>query len=332
MIAFSVIIPVFNVEHYIEQCIRSVLSQNYPDYEIIIIDDGSDDRTNKLIQKLREKNPCIMLKSICHSGAGAARNVGLHEASGEYVIFLDADDYWINPYLLKSLDAKLTQQRADVVMFRMDKYTEDGKLLKKYRKAPLPADKACYRLPDVYEALVKDGQVLASACNKCVRRSMLISHHIEFQEGGYAEDIDWVLQLFSVAETISFINEISYAYRQHRKGSASKNRSGPNYQAKMIEGWAERMIRENISNKKAVAGLLAFEYGICFGYWHHLSAEMKKMMEERQYLLDYALDRKTKMIRRFKKIFGLHLTCTAIRIYLFIRRLSYGRIKEKKEK
>ena len=96
---------------------------------------------------------------------------------------------------------------------------------------------------------------------------MLISHHIEFQEGGYAEDIDWVLQLFSVAETISFINEISYAYRQHRKGSASKNRSGPNYQAKMIEGWAERMIRENISNKKAVAGLLAFEYGICFGYW-----------------------------------------------------------------
>ena len=59
-------------------------------------------------------------------------------------------------------------------MFRMDKYTEDGKLLKKYRKAPLPADKACYRLPDVYEALVKDGQVLASACNKCVRRSMLI--------------------------------------------------------------------------------------------------------------------------------------------------------------
>ena len=100
MIAFSVIIPVFNAEHYIEQCIRSVLSQNYPDYEIIIIDDGSDDRTNKLIQKLREKNPCIMLKSICHSGAGAARNVGLHEASGEYVIFLDADDYWINPYLL----------------------------------------------------------------------------------------------------------------------------------------------------------------------------------------------------------------------------------------
>ena len=166
-----------------------------------------------------------MLKSICHSGAGAARNVGLHEASGEYVIFLDADDYWINPYLLNSLNEKLSGQKTDVVMFRMDKYTEDGKLLKKYRKAPLPADKACYKLSDVYDVLVKDGQVLASACNKCVRRSMLISHHIEFQEGGYAEDIDWVLQLFSVAETISFINEISYAYRQHQKGSASKNSS-----------------------------------------------------------------------------------------------------------
>lgn len=76
---FSVIIPVFNAGQYIGQYIHSVLSQNYSNYEIIVIDDGSDDMTKKLIQKPREKL-CIMLKSICHSGAGAVRNVGLHEA------------------------------------------------------------------------------------------------------------------------------------------------------------------------------------------------------------------------------------------------------------
>lgn len=318
---FSIIIPAYNAEKYIEQCIHSVLSQSYTDYEVIIIDDGSVDGTEKLCRKAAETVSFVMPYRISHSGAGAARNAGIRRTSGEYVVFLDADDYWINSFLLEHLHDKLLERKVDVVMFQMDKYTEDGEVLKKYRKEPFPSDKKYYRMRDVYEVLVRDGQVLASACNKCVRRSLLEDACIVFQEGGLAEDIDWVLQLFSHVKSISFLDEISYAYRQHKGYSASNDIQGPEYQARMVEDWAARLNRHEVPNAKAVSGLLAFEYGICLGYSQFLSSEMKQMLKDHRYLLEYALDRKTCMIKKFHRIFGLRITCAAVRFYLFLRRL-----------
>lgn len=317
---YSIIIPAYNAEQYIEQCIQSALSQSFTDYEIFVVDDGSVDNTGMIVRKMAEKYSAISVMQITHSGAGAARNAGLTKAQGKYVIFLDADDYWTNPLLLKHLHRKLRRD-VDVVMFQMDKYTEKGKLLKKYRKKPFPADKEYYRMSEIYEILVSDGQVLASSCNKCVRRSLLEEAHIAFQEGGLAEDIDWVLQLFSHVKSISFLDEISYAYRQHKGYSASNDMQGPEYQAKMVENWTARLKRHEVPNAKAVSGLLAFEYGICLGYSHYLSPEMKQMLQDHRYLLEYALDRKTCMIRKFHRIFGLRLTCAAVRFYLFLRRL-----------
>lgn len=318
---YSIIIPAYNVEQYIEQCIQSVLSQGFTDYEILVVDDGSVDNTGMIVRKMAEKYPAISVMQINHSGAGAARNAGLAKARGKYVIFLDADDYWTNPYLLKHLRRKLWRRDVDVVMFQMDKYTETGKLLKKYRKRPFPEDKEYYCLNEVYDTLVSDGQVLASSWNKCVRKSLLEEAHIVFQEGGLAEDIDWVLHLFSHVKSISFLNEISYAYRQHNGYSVSNDTQGSEYQARMIEDWAARLKRHEVSNARAVSGFLAFEYGICLGYSHYLSPKMKQMLRDHRYLLEYALDRKTCMIRKFYRIFGLRLTCVAVRFYLFLRRL-----------
>lgn len=320
-IFFSIIIPAYNAEKYIEKCIHSVLSQSYTDCEVIIIDDGSVDGTEEFCRTAAETAPFISVYRIPHSGAGAARNAGLRRASGEYVIFLDADDYWTNSFLLEHLHDKLLERKVDVVMFQMDKYTEDGQILKKYRKGPFPSEQKYYRLRDVYEVLVRDGQVLASACNKCVRRSLLKDAGIVFQEGGLAEDIDWVLQLFSRVKSISFLDEISYAYIQHKGYSASNDTEGPEYQARMVQDWAARLKRREVPNAKAVSGMLAFEYGICLGYHQYLSPEMKQMVKEHRYLLEYALDAKTQKIRKFYRIFGLNLTCAAVRFYLFLRRL-----------
>lgn len=318
---YSIIIPAYNAEKYIEQCIQSVLFQNSNDYELLVIDDGSTDHTGVIVGNMAEQNSAISIVKIPHSGAGAARNEGVRRARGKYVIFLDADDYWTNPGLLKHLREKLHYREVDVVMFQMDKYTEDGQILKKYRKGPFPSEQKYYRLRDVYEVLVRDGQVLASACNKCVRRSLLKDAGIVFQEGGLAEDIDWVLQLFSRVKSISFLDEISYAYIQHKGYSASNDTEGPEYQARMVQDWAARLKRREVPNAKAVSGMLAFEYGICLGYHQYLSPEMKQMVKEHRYLLEYALDAKTQKIRKFHRIFGLNLTCAAVRFYLFLRRL-----------
>ena len=104
---YSIIIPAYNVEQYIEQCIQSVLTQSFADYEILVVDDGSVDNTGMIVKKMAEKYSAISAIQIIHSGAGAARNAGLAKAQGKYVIFLDADDYWTNPCLLKHLHSKL---------------------------------------------------------------------------------------------------------------------------------------------------------------------------------------------------------------------------------
>ena len=318
---YSIIIPAYNAEKYIEQCVQSVLAQTCRDYEILVISDGSDDRTEKIARKIAQSEPNVFFMGIPHSGAGAARNAGMRKARGRYVIFLDADDYWTNPLLLEHLQRKILRNEPDVIMFQMDKCREDGTVLKQYRKGPFPGDKECYRLKEVYETLVCDGQVLASSCNKCIRRQLLEQKQIVFQEGGLAEDIDWVLQLFSHVKRIAFLDEISYAYRQHKGYSASNDTQGPEYQARMVQDWAERLKRHEVPNARAVSGLLAFEYGICLGYSRYLSREMKKMLKEHRYLLEYALDGKTRKIRMFYRIFGLRLTCAAVRLYLFLRRL-----------
>ena len=141
--------------------------------------------------------------------------------------------------------------------------------------------------------LVRDGQVLASACNKCVKRSLLEEEYILFPEGGYAEDIDWVIQLFSRAKYISFLNGLAYAYRQHGNSTASRSTEGPNHLAAIIQKWAEK-VKQN---------------------------EVKIILKEYQYLLHYAMDKKTKVIRLFHRIFGYWFTCNMIRFYLFCRRI-----------
>ena len=318
---FSIIIPSYKSDKFIKQCISSVLHQTFDSFEIIIIDDGSPDQTGEICLRIAADYPYVRYIYQEHQVAGAARNKGLRVANGEYVLFLDADDYWVNRDLLKEIYNCFKNQNVDLVMFQMDKYTEKGRLLKRYRKKAFPDTKLSHCVHEIYPMLVRDGQVLASACNKCVKRSLLEEEYILFPEGGYAEDIDWVIQLFSRAKYISFLNGLAYAYRQHGNSTASRSTEGPNHLAAIIQKWAEKVKQNEVPDPEVVAGLLAFEYGICMGHQQYLSREMKIILKEYQYLLHYAMDKKTKVIRLFHRIFGYWFTCNMIRFYLFCRRI-----------
>ena len=98
---FSIIIPSYKSDKFIKQCISSVLHQTFDSFEIIIIDDGSSDQTGKICLRIAAEYPYVRYIYQEHQGAGAARNKGLRVANGEYVLFLDADDYWVNRDLFK---------------------------------------------------------------------------------------------------------------------------------------------------------------------------------------------------------------------------------------
>ena len=101
---YSIIVPAYNVENYLEQCINSILVQSFNNYEIIIVNDGSTDKTGKICDNFASKNKQIKIIHKKNGGLSSARNTGLEFASGEYNIFLDSDDFWIDKNFLANIN------------------------------------------------------------------------------------------------------------------------------------------------------------------------------------------------------------------------------------
>ena len=125
----SVIIPVYNVEKYIEKCVTSVLEQTFDDFEIIVVIDGSTDGSEAKARKLQEENPGkIIIINQENKGLGGARNTGIINARGEYLLFVDSDDY-IEKNLLADATKIIKSENSDVVIFDFDYVDESGALL-----------------------------------------------------------------------------------------------------------------------------------------------------------------------------------------------------------
>lgn len=318
---FSIIIPMYNAETTLDKCLSSIAGQRFQDYQVLIVNDGSTDRSPAIAKQFADRDPRFSVIPANHSGPGAARNKGLACAEGDYVLYMDADDYWIREDLLPELSSRIHTHPADVYMYQMVKVTEDGTVLQRYTKPPFKQEGLVLDLEDIYQELVQDGQTLAAAWNKCVRRDLLLEKQIRFREDVFCEDIDWVLQLFSHTQTICLLNLWAYAYTQHKVKTRSTRSDAPNDLVTIVHDWGIRSVQGNISHNEAAAGLAAFEYATCLGRYHLLSPEKKKILRQDAYLLNYGLDRKTLLIRRFCRIFGFPVTCAALRVYLFLRRI-----------
>lgn len=214
----SVIVPVYNVMAYLDECVNSVVSQSYADLEIILVDDGSTDDSGKLCDAWAEKDTRIRVVHKLNGGLSDARNAGIPVATGEYVLFLDSDDFWEDADAVKRLVERAQKSEADVITFSYTKFYEDS------------GKKECYfpQKPDMPIGLSHDEQMqflgqhgvyIASACNKLLRRSLL-DESMLFRKGVYSEDIEWCALLLTKVRSIDFIYENFYCYRQ-RAGSIS---------------------------------------------------------------------------------------------------------------
>lgn len=208
---FSVIIPVYNVEDFLPQCIRSVLDQTFQDMQIVVIDDVSKDGSLAIAREFAEKHPCIRL--CCHEvnkGLGGARNTGIEAATGEYLLFLDSDDY-LHPQTLEKVDAAIRTRSADIVEYGFRLVDEQGHYLNRTH------------CPDTDAPLTRS----VSACNKAIRAGLF--HNVRFPEKQYYEDYCTIPKVLMAAGCVVSLDEDLYCYRQ-RTGSiihdtnAEKNR------------------------------------------------------------------------------------------------------------
>lgn len=218
-ISFSIIIPVYKVEKYLEQCINSVLNQTYKNFEIILVDDGSPDKCPQICDEYAKTDSRIKVIHKKNGGLADARNVGISYAFGDYIIFIDSDDFLKSRDVLYHLFERIKLTNPDVLNFLYEKYYETSNQHIAYQifdeSMPLNLKKKKEQL----DYLTLKQIYIASACNKVIRSN--IAKENIFIKGMLSEDIEWCARLMCRANSFDFLNEVLYCYRQ-RKGSITK--------------------------------------------------------------------------------------------------------------
>ena len=216
---YSVIIPVYNVEKYIDRCLKSVISQNYDDLEIIVIDNGSTDRSGSICDVYANEYVNISVYHIENHGVGSARNFGLSKARGEFVYFVDSDDYLVGN-LFAEFEDKLAPD-LDLLVFSYYNSFEQEMTERNRTKKSLPYSGSYdkYSFTKIFKDLFLS-DMLYTVWNKFYRRAFLIENNISFEKYELGEDVRFNLNVYRNVTKVYLSQESYYVYVIGRIGSA----------------------------------------------------------------------------------------------------------------
>ena len=176
----SVIIPVYNTEKYLKECVESVLAQTYHNLEILLINDGATDSSPQICESYAKQDVRIKLIHKENGGLSDTRNTGIKQCSGDYVLFLDSDDYWDDPKMVEKLADQMQQYPVDILNFRYKKYMEDTKQFVSCLKSV--EDIRQQEKDQILERLINEGLYISSACNKLISASFLKKNELYFEK------------------------------------------------------------------------------------------------------------------------------------------------------
>lgn len=224
----NVIIPVYNVEKYLRECVDSVLAQTYENFEVILVDDGSTDASGIICDTYQERDSRILVVHQENGGLSEARNAGMAKARGKYVYFLDSDD-WILPETLELLIKKAEGEGADVIFFDARSF-EDGEPEKTIRQNYLR--KCSYETNVGFEVLkqLQENREYHSAVPLLfISKSLLDSTSLQFEPGLLYEDMIFTYALFCQAKRVAYINEPFYQRRYRSNSIMTSKKTVRNY-------------------------------------------------------------------------------------------------------
>ncbi len=213
----SVIIPVYNAGLYLDRCVNSVISQTFPDWELILVDDGSKDESGKICDEFAQKDDRIRVIHQENAGAGAARNNGITMAKGEYVVFVDADDY-IEPHYFDQL-SKHTEDVVFIDVQCVDEY--DRKVKEEYM--------SCYKdwTKDDLLRSQMTGKLPWGGVRKTVKINLLKENIIRYSNHRIGEEALYSFQVLHYAQSTGFIEGVVYSYLQHSDSLSNSRDEDP---------------------------------------------------------------------------------------------------------
>ncbi|MDT2893037.1 glycosyltransferase [Lactococcus lactis] len=202
----TVVIPVYNVEKYLKRCVESVLVQEWHNYDILLVDDGSTDSSPKICDDYAKVYDFISVIHKKNGGLSEARNTGISHAKGDYVYFPDSDD-WLEPQTFKELADVLESQEFDIVSFNRE--------FVKGEEDPIVSDPLVtqvYGGKDAFVQMLKHSYITGFANDKIYKKSLFIDNNISFPKGKYYEDLGTNYKLFLSAENVFATNQKYYHY------------------------------------------------------------------------------------------------------------------------
>lgn len=206
----SIVIPVYNVEIYLEQCVKSIINQSFTNYEILLINDGSTDNSALICDKLKEECDNITVFHQANAGVGAARNKGIKNASGKYIYFLDSDDF-VSDDFFKKLIPYLSKD-FDVLQFGFNRVNIKGDFLNyqlpKSNKEILDLQKDRGELIDIF-----DSGVGMALWDKIINLELLTANNLLIDNKKRGEDIAFNIELFSVSKKVIVLSDTLLNYR-----------------------------------------------------------------------------------------------------------------------
>lgn len=276
----SVIVPIYEVERYLDKCINSIVNQTYTNLEIILVDDGSTDNCSFICDEWGQKDARICTVHKKNGGLSDARNTGLALANGEYISFVDGDD-WLKPEFLETLFNLLEMEKADIAEGGVSYFDEAGKYIRERCYSAKKIKK--FNKIDALKALVKDEGLYQTVWNKLYRRKVL--EGILFKKGKYNEDDFWTYQVFDRAESVIVTSDKLYCYLQRESSIMGKG-----YQIKRLDGLQARFERmEYLQKYKELADFTkAYIFYDCM---FHFQAALKWLkMPEQKIVTDYIIE------------------------------------------
>lgn len=246
----SVIIPVYNVEKYLERCVYSVLNQTFKEFELLLVDDGSTDDSGKISKRFAEAYPeTVRYMHQSNGGSGAARNTGIRNAKGDVIVFVDSDDY-IHENMLFEMYNMMEKDNLDIVICDYQRVNEYGEITDIHREHLIEGKS--FKLNEEKKLLFAD----PSSCNKMLKKSLFIENDIYFpKKVWYAEDMRTIVKIFAVSNSIGYLSTPFYNY--FTRSDSKMNTVNIERQEEVVE---------------AVDDLLDFfeQKGICEQYYEEL--------------------------------------------------------------
>ena len=304
---FSIILPVYKVEKFLHDCVDSILEQSYKDFEVILVDDGSPDTCPQICDEYAAKDKRVKVIHKKNGGQADARNVGLEAALGEYICYVDSDDYFASNNVLELL-AEQTVTKPDIVHYKFKELFEsDGHISNCKFSYDVPTEGRS--VADIYCELIDRDAYYNSAWSKIIRRELLINNQIRFEKGIVGEDNEWYYHVVMIAKSLVLVDESLYVYRR-RKGSTTTSVKRKNLlnQLHVLDKW-ERILqnKNNDSRTKVVLGSLAKQYCSALIIYAKVDGvnDLFEEINKKKYLLQYSNNARVKQFRTLTKLFGL---------------------------